>query len=156
MTTVESLTAREVMSRILVIVRPDESPLMAWELMRHAGVHHLPVVDRRGHLLGILTREDLAATWSGGPDEQSRRHVAGLLRERRLARVGPEQPLPEVSGAMIDADCTAVPVITETGRLVGMVTATDVLRAVAGRAAHGPEHGEVRTGMFRLEPVPPA
>ncbi|MEU1639913.1 CBS domain-containing protein [Nonomuraea sp. NPDC005701] len=58
------------MSRVLVAVKAGESPLMAWELMRRAGVHHLPVVDG-GRLLGILTRERLAASWSGGPQEQA-------------------------------------------------------------------------------------
>ncbi|MGW2198797.1 CBS domain-containing protein, partial [Streptosporangium sp. NPDC001682] len=39
---VQSLRVARVMSRTLVVVEPDESPLMAWEIMRRAGVHHLP------------------------------------------------------------------------------------------------------------------
>ncbi|MGW0073065.1 CBS domain-containing protein, partial [Streptosporangium sandarakinum] len=42
---VRDLTVGQVMSRTLVAVDPDESPLLAWEIMRRAGVHHLPVVD---------------------------------------------------------------------------------------------------------------
>ncbi|MEU7834836.1 hypothetical protein [Nonomuraea sp. NPDC049129] len=34
MLNVESLTAKQVLSRILVAIRPEESSLMAWELMR--------------------------------------------------------------------------------------------------------------------------
>nr|BFE79294.1 hypothetical protein GCM10020093_018950 [Planobispora longispora] len=56
-----TLTAEQVMSRVLVTVVAEESPLMAWELMRRAGVHHLPVIDARARPLGILTCEDLAA-----------------------------------------------------------------------------------------------
>ncbi|MGR6917905.1 CBS domain-containing protein [[Actinomadura] parvosata] len=154
---VETLTAGQVMSRVLVVVKPEESPLMAWELMRRAGVHHLPVVDGR-YVLGILTRERLAATWSGGPQEQSSRPVRALLGPGPVPRVRRDTPLSRVAARMLDAGCDAVPVVSGEG-LVGLVTARDVLAAVAGRteSAEGPadESGEVMTGMFHLEPVLP-
>ncbi|MEO3867617.1 CBS domain-containing protein [Nonomuraea sp. B12E4] len=152
--TVESLTAGQVMSRCLVAIKSDESPLMAWELMRRAGVHHLPVVEGR-HVLGILTRELVSASWSGGPQEQSSRQVRALLGCERRPVVRPDTPLPRVAAAMLDAGCDAVPVVDGDG-LSGIITAHDVLSAVAGRLrpAEGPR--EMVTGMFRLEPVLPS
>ncbi|MDP4510054.1 CBS domain-containing protein [Nonomuraea turcica] len=150
---IESLTAGQVMSRVLVAVKPDESPLMAWELMRRAGVHHLPVVDGT-NVLGILTREQLAASWQGGPDEQSSRQVRALLGRGCRPRVRPDTPLARVAAVMLDAGCDAVPVVSGDG-LVGMVTAHDVLVAVAGRAKPAEGPAEVVTGMFHLEPVLP-
>ncbi|MEV1178322.1 CBS domain-containing protein [Nonomuraea sp. NPDC049784] len=151
--TVESLTARQVMSRVLVVVKPDESPLMAWEVMRRADVHHLPVVDGR-HVLGVLTREQLAASWSGGLYEQSSRQVRALLRCERRPLILPDAPLARVAAVMLDAGCDAVPVV-DGGGLIGLVTARDVLSAVAGRIRPAETPGEVVTGMFRLEPVLP-
>ncbi|MEV4113312.1 CBS domain-containing protein [Nonomuraea sp. NPDC049695] len=151
--TVESLTAEQVMSRVLVAIKPDESPLMAWELMRRADVHHLPVVDGR-HVLGILTREQVAASWSGGPQEQSGRQVRTLLGRERRPVVRPDTPLARVAGTMLDAGCDAVPVV-DGGGLVGLVTACDVLAAVAGRVRPAEGAGEMVTGMFHLEPVLP-
>ncbi|MBF8188003.1 CBS domain-containing protein [Nonomuraea sp. K274] len=150
---IESLTAGQVMSRVLVVVKPDESPLMAWELMRRADVHHLPVVDR-GHVVGILTREQLAASWSGGLEEQSGREVRALLGCGPRPRVRPDTPLARVAAVMLDAGCDAVPVLSGDG-LVGMITVRDVLWAVAGRAVDTEGPGEVVTGMFHLEPVLP-
>ncbi|TMR90564.1 HPP family protein [Nonomuraea basaltis] len=150
---IESLIAEQVMSRVLVAVKPGESPLMAWELMRRAGVHHLPVVEGP-HLLGVLSREDLAASWSGGPWEQSARQVVSLLVGERRPRVRPDTPLPRVAAVMTDAGCDAVPVVTER-RLVGLITARDVVAAVAGRTRVSAGAGEVVTGMFHLEPVLP-
>ncbi|MEV3983942.1 CBS domain-containing protein [Nonomuraea sp. NPDC049758] len=148
-----SPTAGQVMSRVLVAVKAEESPLMAWELMRRAGVHHLPVLDG-GRLLGILTREYLAASWSGGPQEQAGREVRDLLGGARTPRVGPDTPLSRVAAAMLDADVDAVPVLSDDG-LVGLITARDVLSAVAGRIEPRPEPSEVVTGMFHLEPILP-
>lgn len=84
---VETMTASDVMSRTLVTVEPDESPLMAWELMRRAGVHHLPVVDAESRILGVLGRDDLASHWSGGPRSSpgygSRSCCPNVRRRRR-------------------------------------------------------------------------
>lgn len=150
---IATLTAEQVMSRIVVAVRPDESPLMAWELMRRAGVHHLPIVEGR-HVLGVLSREDLAASWSGGPQEQSSRQVRSLLGCEPRPRVRPGDPLPRVAAVMVDAGCDAVPVVSGQG-LIGLITARDVLSAVAGRTHPHDRPGEVVTGMFHLEPVLP-
>ena len=75
----KDLTAGDVMSRVLVTVEADESPLMAWELMARSHVHHLPVVDRAGKVAGIVTREDIAANWSGGPAILDRHPVGELV-----------------------------------------------------------------------------
>ncbi|GGL08099.1 hypothetical protein Sme01_67830 [Sphaerisporangium melleum] len=152
---IQTLTAADVMSRVVVTVRPDESPLMAWELMRRGGVHHLPVVDGRSHVLGVLRREDIAAHWSGGPAEQSSEHVRQLLGGRRCPQAAPETLLSAIAATMVDSCVDVVPVVGTAGTLEGIVTATDVLRAVAGResAATGPS--EVVAGLFRLEPVLP-
>lgn len=151
---VEELTAGQVMSRVLLVVEPEESVLMAWELMRRAGVHHLPVVHR-GRLMGVLTREDVAGAWQGGPDAQSRCHVRSLVAGRRTPHVQPGDPMPKVAAAMLDAQADAVPVMAES-RIVGLITTTDLLEAVAGRTSSREQHGEIVTGMFRIEPVVPS
>ncbi|MEU8177881.1 CBS domain-containing protein [Microbispora hainanensis] len=152
---VETMTASEVMSRTLVTVEPEESPLMAWELMWRAGVHHLPVVDACGRLVGVLGREDVAAHWSGGPAEQSLTPVRTLLQGRRCPRVAPDAPLSEIAALMVDADCCAVPVLGSGDVLRGLVTTTDVLMALAGRTARqAGDPTNVKGGLFRLEPVP--
>jgi CBS domain-containing protein len=56
---------------------------------------------------------------------------------------------------MIGAGVDAIPVLGESNRLVGMVTVTDVLRAVAGLITEEEEPPELMTGMFRLVPVLP-
>ncbi|MEV8633664.1 CBS domain-containing protein [Streptosporangium sp. NPDC051023] len=155
MTDVRDLTVAQVMSRTLVAVTPEESPLMAWEIMCRADVHHLPVVDAGGRLYGVLTREDLTARWSGGPIEQSRVHVHTLVAGHRCPHTTLDARLADAAAAMIGAGVDAIPVLGESARLVGMVTVTDVLRAVAGRVPERQEPPELMTGMFRLVPVLP-
>ncbi|GIH78259.1 CBS domain-containing protein [Planobispora longispora] len=54
---------------------------------------------------------------------------------------------------MLSASCDAVPVVDEDGQSIGMITAADVLTAVAGRIAADRGPGELRTALFHIEPV---
>ncbi|MDP9843655.1 HPP family protein [Streptosporangium lutulentum] len=151
-----NVTVAQVMSRTLVVVEDDESPLLAWEIMRRAGIHHLPVVDKHGCLRGVVTREDLTAHWSGGPIEQSRMQIHALLADRRCPHTTPGTPLANAAAAMIDAGVDAIGVLGEDRKLMGMMTVTDVLRVVAGRITEDKEPPKLMTGMFRLVPVLPS
>ncbi|MFC6084189.1 CBS domain-containing protein [Sphaerisporangium aureirubrum] len=148
-------TAAEVMSGVVVTVTPDESPLMAWELMRRAGVHHIPVVDEERRLHGILAVHDLAMGWPGTLAGLAEREVRDFLKASRLPRVLREKPLDEVAAVMLDADRDAVPVVDDHGHTVGIITTSDILKAVAGRILPARTNGEIHTAMFHLHPVLP-
>jgi CBS domain-containing protein len=153
--TFETMRAADVMSRTLVTIEPDESPLMAWELMRRGDLHHLPVIDADSRVVGVLKREDVASHWSGGPAEQSSVWVGRLLDTQPCPQATQDMPLAAVACLMIDSDADVVAVTGPTGALEGLITATDVLKAVAGRAAPPQAAADVRGGLFRLQPVLP-
>jgi CBS domain-containing protein len=69
--------------------------------------------------------------------------------------VSPDRPLSVVAATMVDSCVDVVPVIGSLGTLQGLVTATDVLRAVAGRVRAGTAATDVTAGLFRLEPLLP-
>lgn len=155
MTSPKALTAQDVMTRVVVTVAPDESPLMAWELMRRTGVHHIPVVSAGQRLHGLLSTQDLTETCTGTLADVSRRQVGDLVKSERTPRVRLDRPLDAVAETMLDSARDAVPVVDEHGRVVGVITVVDVLRAVAGRITPEPRHepGDVHPALFRLQPV---
>jgi CBS domain-containing protein len=53
------LVARTAMSRIVYVVHEDDSPAVAEEVMHTRRVRRLPVVDRDGRLVGVLSLADL-------------------------------------------------------------------------------------------------
>ena len=53
------LPAAAVMSAPLVAIHPDETFDDAVQVMKENHVHHLPVIDDEGHLLGIVAQSDL-------------------------------------------------------------------------------------------------
>jgi CBS domain-containing protein len=52
-------TVGEVMSKNPITVSPDKPLRDAAKLMQDKSVHRLPVLDREGHVIGILTRGDI-------------------------------------------------------------------------------------------------
>ena len=59
----EGLTAGDLMTHPAVTVRPDDSVEHAARLMYTLQVKRLPVVDRGGYLVGIVSRADLLAVF---------------------------------------------------------------------------------------------
>ena len=66
-----------VMSSPLVAVHPDETFDEAADIMMENHVHHLPVIDGEGHLLGIIAQSDLGR-------RMSNRELGRLTRETSI------------------------------------------------------------------------
>lgn len=60
------LPAAAVMSTPLVAIHPDETFDNAAQVMKENHVHHLPVIDGEGRLLGIVAQSDLGRWMSNG------------------------------------------------------------------------------------------
>ncbi|MGW1997687.1 CBS domain-containing protein [Embleya sp. NPDC001921] len=144
----------DVMSTALLTVAGDESLLMAWELIQRTGFHHLPVVNEDGRCVGLLERGDLAVACALPAISLSERYVGDLLPGGSQPHVPVTARLAEVADVMTEHAVDALAVTDDDDTMVGLVTARDLVSALAGRKpAHGPrDHGPV---LFRLEPVLP-
>jgi CBS domain-containing protein len=67
-------TAADLMTHPAVTIRPDEPVRRAAELMSARKLRRLPVVDRAGCLVGILSRADVLSVFAR-PDEEIRREI---------------------------------------------------------------------------------
>ena len=117
-------------------VAPDrvdaaESTLMAWEMMRRGGYHHLPVVELDGTYLGMLDTETMAASWPAGGPDRARTPVSDLLGPGPHPRVRLGDPVRAAAVAMVHRRTRAVAVTDDDGRLAGIITSYDLLRLLA-------------------------
>lgn len=107
------------------------------ELARH-GLRRLPVVERGprgGRLVGIVSILDLTRAFP--PDvnplsplagEQGPRHPVSSIMTANVRTIGPDAALEDAAGLLLDRRIGALPVVRE-GELVGIITASDILRA---------------------------
>jgi CBS domain-containing protein len=124
-----ALTAADVMSAPVITVTSQASPWSAWSAMLRQGVRHL-VVTRNNHCIGILDDRDVFAQWPMGPLALRRASVGSMMRPR-ISCVLPDADLRRVAHVMTTERVDAVPVVDEGGQLLGLVTAGDLVAAVA-------------------------
>ncbi len=133
--------AEHVMSTPVLAVTAEHSLAAAWEAMRERRVHHLVVLDEQG-LAAVLDDRTLAARWpAGGPDVAYSVKVGDLV-SHGVRSVLPDQSVSAVARIMAEGHCDAVPVVSAAGILLGLVTATDLIEAVARGAVPVAARGE--------------
>lgn len=131
------MLVRDVMRPDPVTVTPDTTLPEAVRLAAQRGIRHLPVVQG-DRLVGIVSDRDLKRAMAS-PATTLEAHELRYLLERLPVReimstgvitIGPTMPVEEAARLMVLEKIGALPV-TEAGRLVGIVTETDVLALFA-------------------------
>lgn len=101
--------------------------------MRRHAIRHLPVL-RGDVLVGMLSERDILEYRANlqGADDWTRVAVSGVM-QRSPQTAGPDDSVTEAAGRMAISKLDALPVV-ELGRLIGIVTVTDILTAEVQRA----------------------
>lgn len=140
------MRVQEIMTSPVVTIGPDETARDAWSRMQKKRIRHL-VVTEGARLLGVISDRDLGGR--GGASVRRNRTVRDLMTSE-AATVTPAATLRQAANLMRGRLVGSLPVI-EDERVVGIVTATDVLDEL-GRGSTRPAVRAQRQGMR----VPPA
>ena len=130
------MLVRELMTGAVVTVRPDMPVLDARHLMIEKRIRHLIVTSDRDELLGIVTDRDIRLNLPSQATSLSvwemnyllTRLTVGTVMTTSVITVGPDRAARDAAQLMLDHRIGALPVV-DTGRLIGIVTETDLLRA---------------------------
>jgi len=135
----------DVMQAPVLTVTPKTTLPEGMRLVQHRGIRHLPVIED-DHLVGIVSDRDLKRAMASSATTLEVRELRYLLdtvtmeqiMTRAVITVAPTFPIEEAARLMVQEKVSALPV-TERGRLVGIVTETDVLELfVRGMGAGQP------------------
>lgn len=117
-------TARDLMSWPVRTIPPDATLETAGRLLARYGIGGLLVVEE-GQPVGVISRRDVDRAIH---HRLSHAPVRAFM-SRDVRPVSPDAPLHEIEHLMIEERVGRIPVMHE-GRLVGIITRTDVLRAL--------------------------
>jgi CBS domain-containing protein len=127
----------DVMSVRPVAVEPDTVVNNAWQQLAEHGVAQAPVLSKQGRVIGLLLRADMAPL-DLLPEPGAIAEAIALARRpvhevmlSPVPAVSPDTDLRHVARALLDTGLPGLPVTDETGALIGFVSRSDILRAVA-------------------------
>lgn len=136
-------TVAEVMTHSVVTAHPRSSFKQIAQLLRDNDVTAVPVVDDEGRPVGVVSEADLLRKAASLPDPEGRL-LGHRLGPDELARAGAETAeammttpavmarpgwnVVETARTMYRHKVKRLPVVDETGRLVGIVSRSDLLR----------------------------
>ena len=147
----KGVKVKERMSKNPVTVKPGDALKDAISKMEHGHFRHLPVVDEKEKLIGMLTDRDIRLI---------RPSLAFVNKENAAAQlwsisvqqasvfdpisVKPETTLKEAAKLMLLWRVGGLPVVDHQEKVVGVITYTDVLREFTGREENPTEKSAAR------------
>lgn len=136
----------DVMTTELLTVR-SETPLKeAAEILAAQKISGLPVVDAENHVVGVLSEGDILFKERGQAEHKSlferwletplpdvvskvEARTVGEAMSAPATTIGPRRPLTEAAQTMIEYGIKRLPVVDADGKLIGIVTRADLVRA---------------------------
>jgi acetoin utilization protein AcuB len=132
-----------------VVIEPGASALDALDTMIESAIRHLPVIDANRRVIGILSLDDVRAALPvevslRTPLDPEQRALARDYAVRDVMTFEPvctreDAPLADAAAKLAELRIGCLPVLDPKGRLVGILSETDALTALAG-LLRDPEH----------------
>ncbi len=138
----KTMLVQEWMRTDVITINPELRVERVRELMERQRIRHLPVV-KNGTLVGIVTERDLKRVISPSPPtvpvrQEGKPQPSGAfgdlsaeaLMTKGVYTAKPTDPLLNPALRMLNEKIGALPVVDEAGKLVGILTETDLLKAL--------------------------
>jgi acetoin utilization protein AcuB len=153
------------MTRDVLTLTPDRSMMKASKLMKDKSVSCLPVVDEDGKLVGIVSDRDIKDASPSKATTLDMHELYYLLSEvkikdimtKKVITIREDETVEKAATLMLENHFGSLPVVDEAGRVIGIMTDTDVFKVlveISGVYEGGTQVClEVSTAAGSLSPV---
>jgi CBS domain-containing protein len=118
------------MSTEVVTIREDAPVSQLCDVMQAAHVHGLPVLNAHDELVGIVTEDDILYGTMGAFERDGQAVLVRDIMTSPAVCATPDTEVAELSRMLSGMHIHRIPILVD-GRVAGVVTALDVVRAVA-------------------------
>ena len=110
----------------------------AHQIMMDSNIRRLPIVDKNGRLIGIVTLGDVRGAQPSEATSLSVWEMNYLLANLKLKKImtpdpltiGPEATIGEAARLMLENKVSGLPVVDEEGKILGIITESDIFSMV--------------------------
>jgi CBS domain-containing membrane protein len=143
-----SVSVNAVMTKEVISIDKDDDIRNAVRLLSENNVSGLPVTDREGRVVGVVSEADVLGTVGMKRDHTFRDVIRSLLGEpmpsqRAGEKVGdvmsvppiiirPDAELGEAAWILTEKRIKRLPVVDDENRLIGIISRADIVRAAQG------------------------
>jgi CBS domain-containing membrane protein len=137
---------RDVMTKNVVKIKEDKDFNEVTNLLSEHGISGMPVVDGEDRVIGVITEADVLSLVGMRKEHTFKdiiRHILGepLSRPKGSRRLrdamsspaittGPDADIREVALTLDEKRIKNLPVVDEQGRLIGVISRADIVRAI--------------------------
>ncbi len=130
------MLVRERMSAHPTLCEPDLPVSDALDRMKKEHIRRMPVVDKHGKLVGIVSDKDLLQASPSPATSLSVWEITYLLSKikisdvmtKKVITIVPDMPLEDAARIMADNKIGGLPVVSPEGAVVGIITETDIFK----------------------------
>ena len=128
--------ARDIMSSPVVTLPVTSSLAQAWDVVHSRRFRHIPILGAEDGVVGMLSDRDLfrgamesVLSRTTGSKKQAGGSIHSLI-SRPVLVASPEAELRALARVLLEERIGALPIVSEAAGLVGMITRSDILRAL--------------------------
>ncbi|HEX7393471.1 MAG TPA: CBS domain-containing protein [Anaerolineaceae bacterium] len=130
------MLVKDRMSHPVITVTPQESLDDAAAIMTREHISRLPVVDKRGKMVGIISEKQIIRYSPSKATTLDVYEIQGAMNRipvekvmtRELITITPDTPIEEAARIMVDKEISGIPVVISDS-LVGIIAETDLFKA---------------------------
>lgn len=119
------LFIKDIMTRGIKSIGPDKTITQAAKTMTKFNVGSLVVVDSKDRPVGIVTEGDISRAVGKGTNLDKR--TVKTIISKKLITSTPSVRVEDAAKLMAESNVKKLPVVDEGGKLVGIVTQTDIV-----------------------------
>ncbi len=117
-----------------VVIAPGDSVVEAAQVLAAYDIRGLPVVDGTGRLVGMVSQTDLVRLWASAVGDWRDLRIEAVMTTPALT-IYRAATIQEAAELMTNQNVARLVVIDETtGKVVGLLSDSDLVRAVRPRA----------------------
>ena len=143
------LLVKDVMTKGVISISKYESVMHVADILNEKNISGLPVVDKENRVLGIITQADILSLVGVSrehtfkdllrymlgeklPEQRMGDHVGDIMTAPAIT-IKPDATIAEAVRTMDDKRIRRLTVVDGDGRLIGIITRADILKAVINR-----------------------
>jgi len=145
----------DLMTSKVISVRGDDTLSEAIRLLADGHVSGLPVVDRKGAIIGVVSSSDIMEAEADGEGSTPEGREEVLVEEvmtRKPLMIDADAELRQAAQEMLYEEVHRL-FVQANGKLVGVISQTDIVRAVAGGMLVKAPPGTVFKGAVKAKPL---